>query len=94
MATPASGFVALHVLGQEHNLFEIAQVINHFSVTVATISTTSHRDTFVVCISRIIIELCAVINSFTASYENAMTLSVPGIPASCEKFPHSSQLIY
>jgi hypothetical protein len=32
------------------------------------------------------------INPFTASCENAMTLSVPGVPASCEKFPHSSQL--
>jgi hypothetical protein len=31
-------------------------------------------------------------NPFTASCENAMTLSVPGIPASCEKFPDSSQL--
>jgi hypothetical protein len=30
--------------------------------------------------------------SFTASCENTMTLSVPGIPASCEKFPLSSQL--
>jgi hypothetical protein len=28
-------------------------------------------------------------NPFTASCENAMTLSVPGVPASCEKFPHS-----
>jgi hypothetical protein len=33
-----------------------------------------------------------IFNPFTASCENAMTLSVPGIPASCEKFPHSSQL--
>jgi hypothetical protein len=32
------------------------------------------------------------INPFTASCENAMTLSVPGVPASCEKFPHSGQL--
>jgi hypothetical protein len=32
------------------------------------------------------------LNFFTASCENAMTLSVPGIPASCKKFPHSSQL--
>jgi hypothetical protein len=31
-------------------------------------------------------------NPFTASCENAMTLSVPGVPASCEKFPLSSQL--
>jgi hypothetical protein len=31
-------------------------------------------------------------NPFTASCENTMTLSVPGVPASCEKFPHSSQL--
>jgi hypothetical protein len=28
---------------------------------------------------------------FTASCENAMTLSVPGVPACCEKFPHSGQ---
>jgi hypothetical protein len=28
------------------------------------------------------------INPFTASCENAMTLSVPGVLASCEKFPH------
>jgi hypothetical protein len=28
-------------------------------------------------------------NPFTASCENAMTLSVPGVPAFCEKFPHS-----
>jgi hypothetical protein len=33
-----------------------------------------------------------VFNPFTASCENAMTLSVPGVPASCEKFLHSSQL--
>jgi hypothetical protein len=32
------------------------------------------------------------VNPFTASCETAMTLSVPGVPASCEKFPHSSQL--
>jgi hypothetical protein len=32
------------------------------------------------------------INPFTASCENAMTLSVPGTPASRKKFPHSSQL--
>jgi hypothetical protein len=32
------------------------------------------------------------VNNFTASCENAMTLSVPGVLASCEKFPHSSQL--
>jgi hypothetical protein len=31
-------------------------------------------------------------NPFTVSCENAMTLSVPGVPASCEKFPHSSHL--
>jgi hypothetical protein len=31
------------------------------------------------------------INPFTTSCENTMTLSVPGVPASCEKFPHSSQ---
>jgi hypothetical protein len=31
-------------------------------------------------------------NPFTASCENTITLSVPGVPASCEKFPHSSQL--
>jgi hypothetical protein len=33
-----------------------------------------------------------IFNPFTASCENAMTLSVPDVPASCEKFPHSSQL--
>jgi hypothetical protein len=33
-----------------------------------------------------------VFNPFTASCENAMTLAVPGVLASCEKFPHSSQL--
>jgi hypothetical protein len=32
------------------------------------------------------------VNPFTASCENAMNLSVPGVPAYCEKFPHSSQL--
>jgi hypothetical protein len=32
------------------------------------------------------------LNPFTASCENVMTLSVPGIPAYCEKFPHYSQL--
>jgi hypothetical protein len=31
-------------------------------------------------------------NPFTASCENVMTLSVPGVPSTCEKFPHSSQL--
>jgi hypothetical protein len=35
---------------------------------------------------------CLFVNPYTASCENAMTLSVPGVPASCEKFPHSSQL--
>jgi hypothetical protein len=39
-------------------------------------------------------ENSTLINPFTASCENAMTLSVPGIPASCEKFPHSSQLYF
>jgi hypothetical protein len=38
------------------------------------------------------IEETVVINPFTASCENAMTPSVPGILESCEKFPHSSQL--
>jgi hypothetical protein len=33
-----------------------------------------------------------VFNPFTASCENAMTPSVPNVPESCEKFPHSSQL--
>jgi hypothetical protein len=33
-----------------------------------------------------------IFNPFTASCENTRTLSVPGVPASCEKFPHSSQL--
>jgi hypothetical protein len=33
-----------------------------------------------------------VFNSFTASCENAMSLAVPGVPAPCEKFPHSSQI--
>jgi hypothetical protein len=32
------------------------------------------------------------VNPFTASCENAITLSVPGVPASCEKFPHSIEL--
>jgi hypothetical protein len=32
------------------------------------------------------------VNPFTASCENAMSLSVPGVPPPCEKFPHSSQL--
>jgi hypothetical protein len=32
------------------------------------------------------------LNPFTASCENAMSLSVPGVPAPCEKFPHSSQI--
>jgi hypothetical protein len=32
------------------------------------------------------------IHPFTASCENAMSLSVPGVTAPCEKFPHSSQL--
>jgi hypothetical protein len=31
-------------------------------------------------------------NPFTASCETAMSLSVPGVPAPCEKFPHSRQL--
>jgi hypothetical protein len=44
--------------------------------------------------TKVLIFFCknVLLNSFTASCENAMTLSVPGIPASCEKFPHSSQL--
>jgi hypothetical protein len=32
-----------------------------------------------------------VVNPFTASCKNAMTLLVPCVPESCEKFPHSSQ---
>jgi hypothetical protein len=32
------------------------------------------------------------INPFIASCENTMTLSGPGLPASCKKFPHSSQV--
>jgi hypothetical protein len=32
------------------------------------------------------------INPFTASCENAMSLSEPGVPAPCEKFSHSNQL--
>jgi hypothetical protein len=35
---------------------------------------------------------CTDINTYTASCENAMNLSMPGVLASCEKFPHSSQL--
>jgi hypothetical protein len=31
-------------------------------------------------------------NPFTANWENAMSLLMPGVPAPCEKFPHSSQL--
>jgi hypothetical protein len=31
-------------------------------------------------------------NTFTASCENAMSLSVPSVPAPCEKFPQSIQL--
>jgi hypothetical protein len=31
-----------------------------------------------------------IFNKFTASFENAISLSVPGVPAPCEKFPHSS----
>jgi hypothetical protein len=34
----------------------------------------------------------SLVYPITASCENVMTLSVPGAPASCEKFPHSSQL--
>jgi hypothetical protein len=30
----------------------------------------------------------SLINSFTASCENAMSVSVPGVPAPCEDFPH------
>jgi hypothetical protein len=37
-------------------------------------------------------EFPKIFNPFTASCENAMILSVPGVPASCEKFPHPSQL--
>jgi hypothetical protein len=33
-----------------------------------------------------------IFNPFTTSCENAMTLSVPGVPASCEKFPRYRQL--
>jgi hypothetical protein len=39
-----------------------------------------------------ILTVTYVFNPLTASCENAMTLSVPGVPASCDKFPHSSQL--
>jgi hypothetical protein len=35
--------------------------------------------------------LAVFFNPFTASCENAMSFSVPGVPAPCEKFPHSSQ---
>jgi hypothetical protein len=30
-----------------------------------------------------------IFNPFTASCENAISLSVPGVPAPCEKFPQS-----
>jgi hypothetical protein len=36
--------------------------------------------------------LFAMFNPFTASCENAMILSVPGVPESCEKLPHTSHL--
>jgi hypothetical protein len=32
------------------------------------------------------------VNPFTASFEKAMSLSVLGVLAACEKFPHSIQL--
>jgi hypothetical protein len=47
---------------------------------------------FVVFCTYIIFQFLSIsINPFTASCENAMSLSVPGVSASCEKFPHSSQ---
>jgi hypothetical protein len=33
-----------------------------------------------------------IFNPFAASCKNALSLSEPGVPAPCEKFPHSSQL--
>jgi hypothetical protein len=48
------------------------------------------------CIHNIIkkCDTLTMINPFTASCENAMTPSVPGVPESCEKFSHSSQLSF
>jgi hypothetical protein len=51
-------------------------IINLFPITIVWFQGSAYRG----------------INPFTASCENAMTLSLPGVPASCEKFPHSSQL--
>jgi hypothetical protein len=55
---------------------------------------TASRDTSIILLCNIMqcVQCFAIINPFTASCENAMTVSVPGVPASCEKFPHSSQL--
>jgi hypothetical protein len=39
-----------------------------------------------------LLQTSQVFNPFTASCENAMSLSVPGVQAPCEKFSHSSQL--
>jgi hypothetical protein len=39
-----------------------------------------------------ILNLQEPISPFTASCENSMSLSVPGVPGPFEKFPHSSQL--
>jgi hypothetical protein len=38
------------------------------------------------------VSIFKVLNPCTASCEDAMSLSVPSIPAPCEKFPHCSQL--
>jgi hypothetical protein len=37
-------------------------------------------------------EKAVLLNPFNDSCKNAMSLSVPGVPAPCENFPHSSQL--
>jgi hypothetical protein len=56
--------------------------------------TTQHLSIWPLCMVRNSLphHLLCFFNPFTASCENAMTLSVPYVPASCEKFPHSSQL--
>jgi hypothetical protein len=44
------------------------------------------------CILNSVISRQFVFNPFTASCKNAMSLSVPGVPEPCEKFPYSSQM--
>jgi hypothetical protein len=72
-------------------LIGFACLLCYLRVTHSALSAKSRRKSWVgaIQVPKFIFYL---FNPFTASCENTMTLSVPGVPASCKKFPHPSQL--